>query len=175
MKNDNVIIFLDNAYLKKVSFFYGKKNHLDFDIKKFAILLAKENKLFCKKIYLYDAPPFGENIRLEKYKAFLSYLKKRGIIVREGRCQKIGNEYHQKGVDTLITMDLLKCAFEHQSDNFIIITADTDFVPVIKEVKEKGIKIILYCLQNRNRKFFLSNHLLDICDQAKLIKEEHFI
>lgn len=102
-------------------------------------------------------------------------MKTRGVIVKEGRCQKILIDkfkqiytYKQKGVDTHITMDLLTCAFEKKTNNFILITADTDFVPVIKNIK---IKVILYCLKNKNRKFFLSNHLLDACDFVGLIKK----
>jgi uncharacterized LabA/DUF88 family protein len=71
-------------------------------------------------------------------------------------------------------MDLLINSFEKNAFNFIIITADTDFVPVIAEVKNKAIKVILYCLINKSRHFFLSNHLLSICDEVKIIKETNF-
>ncbi|MDD4049405.1 MAG: NYN domain-containing protein [Candidatus ainarchaeum sp.] len=171
---DSLIIFIDNAYLKKVYSFYNKSN-FNFDIKKFSMNLAKENKLFCKKIYLYDAPPFENNsLKMEKYNSFKKYLKKRNIFIREGKLQKISDRYTQKGVDSLLTMDLLINSFEKNAFNFIIITADTDFVPVIAEVKNKAIKVILYCLINKSRHFFLSNHLLSICDEVKIIKETHF-
>jgi len=180
-KQDDVIVFIDNGYLKKVSARFKSQNVFNCDIKKFAINLAKEQKLFCKKIYFYDAPPFEDNKnKSKKYTEFISHLKNRNIIIREGRCQKILIDkarqiytYKQKGVDTHITMDLLTCAFEKKANNFILITADTDFVPVIKKVREFKIKVILYCLKNKNRKFFLSNHLLDACDFVGLIKKEH--
>lgn len=181
-KIDDVIVFIDNGYLKKVYDRFKSKNIFNCDIKKFSINLSKEQKLFCKKIYLYDAPPFVDNkIKSKKYSEYVHNLKTRGIIVREGRCQKILIDkikqlyaYKQKGVDTYITMDLLTCAFEKKASNFILITADTDFVPVIEKIKAFKIKVILYCLKNKNRKFFLSNHLLNACDFVGLIKKEHF-
>ncbi len=60
-KQDDVIVFIDNGYLKKVSARFKSQNVFNCDIKKFAINLAKEQKLFCKKIYFYDAPPFEDN------------------------------------------------------------------------------------------------------------------
>jgi uncharacterized LabA/DUF88 family protein len=182
-KQDDVIVFIDNGYLKKVSARFKSQNVFNCDIKKFAINLSKEQKLFCKKIYFYDAPPFEDNkTKSKRYVEYTRNLKTRGIIVKEGRCQKILIDkarqiytYKQKGVDAHITMDLLTCAFEKKANNFILITADTDFVPVIEKVKESKIKVILYCLKNKNRNFFLSNHLLDACNFVGLIKKEHFL
>lgn len=181
-KTDDVIVFIDNGYLKKVSARFKSQNVFCCDIKKFAINLAKEQKLFCKKIYFYDALPFEDNkFKSKKYSEYIHNLKTRGIIVREGRCQKILIDkikqlytYKQKGVDTHITMDLLTCAFEKKAAHFILISADTDFVPAIEKIKEFKIKVILYCLKNKNRNFFLSNHLLNACDFVGLIKKEHF-
>lgn len=180
-KTDDVIVFIDNGYLKKVSKRFKSQNIFNYDIKKLAINLSKEQNLFCKKIYFYDAPPFKDKIKSKKYTEHINQLKNRGIIVKEGRCQKILVDnikqiytYKQKGVDTHITIDLLTCAFEKRANNFILITADTDFVPVIEKIKEYKIKVILYCLKNKNRHFFLSNHLLEACDFVGLIKKEHF-
>lgn len=81
-KTDDVIVFIDNGYLKKVSKRFKSQNIFNYDIKKLAINLSKE----------------------QEYK----------------------------------------------------------------------IKVILYCLKNKNRHFFLSNHLLEACDFVGLIKKEHF-
>ncbi len=39
---------------------------------------------------------------------------------------------------------------------------------------KKDVKVILYCLINKSRNFFLSNHLLSICNEVKLINNSHF-
>ncbi|MDD3245152.1 MAG: NYN domain-containing protein [Candidatus ainarchaeum sp.] len=178
-KQDSAIVFIDFGYLKKI-FDLFKINKFNVDLKRFSIILCKEQKLFCKRIYLYDAPPFKDNKKkLDRYNSFISQLKKRGLIIKEGRCQKIlidknkrKYEFKQKGVDTHITMDLLTCAFEKKANNFILITADTDFVPVIEKIKKLNINIILYCVKNKERHLFLSNHLLDACNYVGLIKKE---
>lgn len=89
-KQDDVFVFIDYGYLKKVISRFNYKNVFNYNIKKFAINLAKEQKLFCKKINFYYAPPFEDNkIKLKKYKNFINNLKTRNKIIREERCQKI--------------------------------------------------------------------------------------
>ncbi|MFA4952786.1 MAG: NYN domain-containing protein, partial [Candidatus Pacearchaeota archaeon] len=103
--------------------------------------------------------------------------KKFEVIVKEGRCQKIGNTYQQKGVDTLLTMDLSRIPKKEDIENVIVLTSDTDFVPIIKDLKEDGINVILAYFTDRKRKsgFSLSNHLWKACKDKILIKREHFI
>jgi uncharacterized LabA/DUF88 family protein len=98
------------------------------------------------------------------------------VIVREGRCQKIGNTYQQKGVDTLITIDLLRIPKKENIDEIILVSSDTDFVPIIEDLKEDEIKVILAYFTDKRRKsaFSLSNHLWKACKNKILIRKEHF-
>lgn len=180
------IIFLDAGYLSFISKYFGNGKHLKYKIENFCKNLAKQRGLNCKKIYLYLAPPFQspvptseENNRKANYDKFIEKLKsvKPEVIIREGRCQKIDESFQQKGVDTLMTMDLLKVSQKKEVDNIIILTADTDFVPIIKEIKNDfKIKIMLAYFTDKKRKspFSLSNHLWNVCDEYILIKLEHF-
>jgi uncharacterized LabA/DUF88 family protein len=47
----------------------------------------------------------------------------------------------QKGVDTLIAVDMLAGAFDHIFDVAILVAGDADFVPIVQEVKRRGIKV----------------------------------
>ena len=100
------------------------------------------------------------------------------INVREGRCQKDHEgRYHQKGVDTLLTMDVLKTAQNKEVETIILITSDTDFVPIINEViEDHKIRVILAYFTDRKRKsgLSLSNHLWNACKEKIIIKKEHF-
>lgn len=180
---EETYVFIDNAYLSLVSKHFGKGKYLKFDINQFAITIAKSQGLWCKRVYFYTAPPFQsekaskeEAERKQSYDKFISKMK--GIpnfIVREGRCQKVEGEYHQKGVDTLFTMDLL----ESRNDGIktiIAVTCDTDFVPVLKKLKEHGIEVVLFYYSDfkRNSKFSMSNHILATCSKKVLIEYEHF-
>jgi len=184
------IILLDGGYLTYISKFFGKGKPLKYKIEKFAVNLSKEKGFSVKEIHYYTAPPFQssktneeENKRKANYDRFIQKLKevKPTIIVREGRCQKIVNknreEFTQKGVDTLLTMDLLKIAERKLANQIILLTSDTDFVPIIKDLQENySIKVILAYFTDKRRKsaFSLSNHLWNICKDKILIKKEHF-
>ena len=47
-------------------------------------------------------------MRRRNYDKFINILKRyQDIVVREGRCQKVDGGFTEKGVDTLLTMDLM--------------------------------------------------------------------
>ena len=156
---EDTLVFLDEGFLSVLTKFFGEGNRLKFDKFEFAKIVSKEQNLFCKHLFYYTAPPFQstpvtkkERKKKEGYDRFIKSLSKnKNITIREGRCQKIiskeGKEtYAQKGVDTLLTIDL-----GHVKDDFpevkkiILISSDTDFCPAIRDIKERDkIEVILY-------------------------------
>ncbi|MBM3234359.1 NYN domain-containing protein [Candidatus Pacearchaeota archaeon] len=177
---EDCIIFLDGAYLSLVSKFLGKGKPVKFNIRKFAENLAKKEGLLCKEIFYYNCPPFQgtppteeQEKRKAGYDKFISKLDLIGINVREGRCQMINNEYAQKGVDVLLSIDLIRKSKE--TKNFILVACDTDFVPAIKDIREKDkIKVILYYFKDKNSMFSMSDHILSVCDKKVRLKKEDF-
>ncbi|PIN95080.1 hypothetical protein COU53_01115 [Candidatus Pacearchaeota archaeon CG10_big_fil_rev_8_21_14_0_10_30_48] len=177
------IVFIDGGYLSFISKFFGMGKPLKYKMEIFAKNLAKSKRLECKKIYFYTAPPYQdsiptkeENERKANYDKFISKLKEVGIIVREGRCQKIDNIYQQKGVDTLLTIDLSRIPKQEGISDVIVLTSDTDFVPIIKDLSDDGINVILAYFTDKKRKsgLSLSNHLWKVCKDKIKIKREHF-
>ena len=147
--------------------------------------LATSLNLWLTKTYYYTAPPYQspnptqeERSRLRGYNTVMNrYRRIQDFNIREGRCQKINGEYHEKGVDTLFTMDLMKASHENKVKNVILVACDTDYVPVIKELREKHhINVCLFHYTDRVRKseFSLSNHLESSCDKCILLTKEHF-
>jgi len=183
----STILLVDAGYLSHISKHFGKGKPIKYKLEHFAVNLCKDLNLDCKEIYFYLAPPFQspkptkeENKRKANYDKFMLKLKKVSpkINVREGRLQKINSTFTQKGVDTLMTMDLLKIGQKKEVENVVIITADTDFVPIIKDVREdSGLKVILAYFTDRKRKsaFSLSNHLWKVVDKKIMIKQKHFL
>ncbi len=181
------IVFIDGKYLQLVGgYFSDQGERLSYDLNQLAITLSKQQGLWRKKVLYYAAPPFQSDVptqdetrRRSNYDRFKNKLEKiPSFVVREGRCQKLNDEYHQKGVDTLVTMDLLSEAAANRGSTFILIACDTDFVPIIKEIKEKfGIRIILYYFTDkvRDSKFSMSNHILTVCDKCVLMTKEMFL
>lgn len=185
-KMESTILLIDAGYLSHISKHFGKGRPLKYKLENFAVNLCRNLSLNCKEINFYIAPPFQspkptkeENKRKANYDKFILKLKNVSpkINVKEGRLQKIDNTFTQKGVDTLMTMDLLKISQKKPVNKVILITSDTDFVPIIKDVrKESGLQIILAYFTDRKRKsaFSLSNHLWKVVDKKILIKKEHF-
>ena len=109
-------------------------------------------------------------------------MKKQDCVkIKQGRCRRVrtknGWEYQQKGVDTLLTMDLMElCMSEEKIKTIIIIASDTDFVPIVKHLIKCGIKVILYTYFERNRKskFSTSNHLLQSVSYYRALTKKHF-
>lgn len=185
MKLDKTLVFIDAGYLAKISFLFGNGKYLKLDLIKFANYLAIKQSLWCEHTFYYTAPPFQsekpteeESRRKASYDIFLDKMsKKKEITVREGRLQKIGRKFTQKGVDTLLTMDLSEETKSRKINTVILVACDTDFVPILNNLREKhGIKVILYYYTDRQRdsKFSMSNHILTACDSRCLLTEEYF-
>ena len=49
----------------------------------------------------------------------------------------------QKGVDMRIGMDIASMVFKHQVDQIILISGDSDFIPIVKMARREGIDFIL--------------------------------
>src|SRR5881296_3038433 len=81
------------------------------------------------RAYYYDATPSPEEA--EKHKQQREYLRKikdcSDYEIREGRLKKDGKgSFKQKGVDTLIALDMLSKAYENHYDVAILIAGDDD-------------------------------------------------
>jgi len=181
------LVFIDAGFLSKLSRYFGGGKYLNYDILEFAKNLAKKEKLICQKIFYYTAPPFQSNNpskeeekRKEGYDKFVKKLRQEKVIVKEGRCQrlKIDGEYiyNQKAVDILMAMDLMNVPLSFpEIKEIILIATDSDFVPVVEQLKEKGIKVILYIyyIKRRNTNLSRSNHLLRaVSKHIKITKKD---
>ncbi len=185
---ENTAVLIDAHYLDLISKEFGLQGEKHIDIKNLALGMAKENNLWLKQIFFYTCPPFqssqpttDESERKAKYDRFKSRIEKLGITVREGRLQKLRKEdngqvkdkFTEKGVDTLFTIDLLRL-YKSGIKTALILTCDTDFVPVIRAAKEDGVRVILYYYEDKAKKsrFSLSYYLSSVCDSKVLITKK---
>jgi uncharacterized LabA/DUF88 family protein len=182
------LIFSDAGFVSNISRYFGNGRFLIYDIAKFANNLARKEKLFCKDIFYYTAPPFQSDVptkqeekKREGYDKFAKRLREEKVIVREGRCQKLkvdGKEkFHQKAVDILMAMDLMKTPLKYpEVKRIILIASDSDFVPIIKSLEDENIKTILYTFyqKKRNAEFSRSNHLIKAVYKYKLLTKQDF-
>ena len=181
-----VVVFIDNAYLIRLkNYFFSEK--LKYSVRVFIEKIAKRNNYSVKKIYLYDSPPFQsefpndfEDKKKKLYDKFVSIFEKEGIVVREGRTQrlKVGENfvYRQKGVDMLLGIDMVGVLLEFpEIENVILLTGDSDFVPVIDKLNQQKINTILCTYFDRERKspFSRCNELMkSVSKHIKLTKQD---
>ena len=83
-------------------------------------------------------------------------LSKIRIVNPKGQCR---NSDKQLGVDVALAVKVVSLAASSQSDTFIIVSGDGDFIPVIEEVKNKGKKIEFAAWEE-----CINKSLMDECD-----------
>ena len=58
-----------------------------------------------------------------------------------GALRGLGRRVRQKGVDTLIAVDMLVGAFSGIFDMAVLVSGDADFTPVVEEVRRRGAMV----------------------------------
>ncbi len=187
---EDVLVFVDDGFFGLVKKHFQKEDRRPKKyLQTFRNICKKEN-LNLKHLYIYTAPPYQspiptkkEDFLMSRYQNMTKMLRrKKWITLREGRCQKIINddgkeEFSQKGIDALIILDMYDV-----KENFpgikkiILIASDSDFVPVIERMKQKGFEITVYTYFDRKRhsRFSTSNHLLKVASKWVKLKTEDF-
>ncbi|MFD5825870.1 NYN domain-containing protein [Lentzea sp. NPDC060358] len=76
--------------------------------------------------------------------------------------------YEQKGVDTLLVLDMVKLAQLNSYDNLLLIAGDTDLAEAVRTVQEYGKRVIIA----RPEKCGNAARLFDLADELVLLTEE---
>lgn len=187
---EDTLVFVDDGFFGLVKKHFQEENGKPKKyLQTFRNICKKEN-LNLKHLYIYTAPPYQsqtpnktETFLMSRYQNMTKMLrKKKWITLREGRCQKIINEhgkeeFSQKGIDALIILDMYDVKENYPNINkIILIASDSDFVPVIERMKQKGFEIILYTYfdRKRNSRFSTSNHLLKVASRWTRLQRKDF-
>ena len=187
---EDTLVFVDDGFFGLVKKHFQKQDGKSKKyLQTFRNICKKEN-LKLKHIYIYTAPPYQsprptqrEDFLMSKYQNMTKMLRrKEWITLREGRCQRVLNEdgtfdYYQKGVDALVIMDMYDIKEQYSSvKKVILIASDSDFVPLIEKMKQRGFEIIIYTYFDRlrNSKFSTSNHLLKVASRWERLTMEDF-
>jgi uncharacterized LabA/DUF88 family protein len=187
---EDTLIFVDDGFFGLVKKHFQKEDGKSKKYLQTFRNICKREKLNLKHLYIYTAPPFQSSKPTEKEDSLMSRYqnmtkmlrRKKWITLGEGRCQKyVGNEgkaeFCQKGVDALIIMDMYDIKENYpEIKKIILIASDSDFVPVIERMKQKGFEVIIYTYFDRKRrsKFSTSNHLLEVASRWEKLVREYF-
>ena len=175
MEKRSAIVFIDGS-----NFYHNSKSILDkpgkIDFFKLSIFICEHFNLALKEVRYYNSVPDisdGDNTYY-KHMSFLEDLKKQGIVVNTRKLRKIKeNIFIEKGIDVLITADMIKKSFvENECEVCILISGDSDFVPVMEIIKEAKKEVISCCvlqgygrelLQGKFRYFILKKEDIEKC------------
>jgi uncharacterized LabA/DUF88 family protein len=109
--------------------------------------LARERKIIAKRYYIgvvrsKEGDAKSKKMQESQVKLF-NHLqsKKEKFNVQRGYLMKNDGVFHEKGVDVKIAVDMLVGAYENLYDVAILVSSDTDLIPVIQKVKQLGKEV----------------------------------
>jgi len=138
-----VMYFIDGEYLKCSFLELDKSVNIDYKglpfklIDKFFRTGGIQGEII--RVYYYDAQCEPEEEDYHDQLEFFNrlddidfYETRRASLVRKGKNK---GRREQKGVDVLISVDMMSKAYEDHYDIAIVIMGDRDFLPLIKSIK----------------------------------------
>ncbi len=177
MVKKRAIIFVDgNNWYHGVKRLVGNPKSVCF--KKVASMIAENFDLDIIDIRYYNSTPdidLGED-NYYKHMVFLAGLKKSGIVVNTNKLKKIRVDGKvlrvEKGVDVMITTDMMrKSLVENMCDCCVLISGDSDFVPVMRAIKKAEKEVLtVSVLRGYARELLQGEFRFWILKKADLIK-----
>lgn len=173
--NSRIMIFIDGNYLEK---HISAKVDEEINYSTLGNYLRQQcNYGSLVRCYFYDGLPDPEqnlsylegseqtkrtdelNFQYQKKKehfdkiAMFDYFQvRKGKAVYNKGFDKQGKErweFRQKGVDSLIAIDMLTKAYQGHYDVGILVAGDSDFIEIVKSVKDTGVNIMGAYFQDR--------------------------
>ena len=171
-EKEKCAIFIDGGYFNKVSKSFFNEPKIDY--LKLSEKISSDLNLTRLRTYFYHCLPIVRKdnkedvVKQSNMQKFLSNLKRLPRFeVKLGRLQFICNQFKQKMIDVLMSLDIATMSYENQIQHAVIIAGDSDFVPAIKKAKEYGIIVHLYYHPSSAH-----NEILDEVDELHEINQE---
>ena len=166
LNSDKAAVLIDNAYLQRevIDQLNGRNGKFQLDYQELSDNLCREIGAVRFRTYIYD-------VNLESNRSFLTSLNLQDHFeIRTGKLQESERGFHQKQVDILLAIDMIKLALKNKIQHIILITGDSDFVPAVQYVKEEGVLVHL-----RHAEKTWSKELSQVCDSSRTLSSGVFI
>jgi len=166
------MIFIDGAYLRKGFREMFGHDRIDFAklkdfLKSIRISRRLESELI--RVYYYDAIVEPSDEKHEEQKKYFDEIRKTPFFqVRLGRSVKTEKDtYRQKGVDILMSVDMLTKAHQNHYDIAVLVGGDDDLVDLVKAIKDLAGKRVYGFYFPKS----ISKRLLDSFDERIPLKK----
>ena len=161
--DEKIAIFIDAGNMFHASNYYKIK----INYKKLVEFLRRDRWLL--RAYFYTGVPTQDldkslKEQWKKQKGFLNELQNLGIKVKTMPLKKTPEGFIEKGVDVLLATDMVSLAFRNAYDTAILVSGDSDYVPVVEEIQELGKRV-----ENASFKRTGSFELRKVCDRFILL------
>ena len=119
---------------------------------------SSQNSLLGRVTYYDGLPDDGEESEHKEYWRAIELLP--DVHLGFGALRGLGRRARQKGVDTLIAVDMLVGAFSELFDIAVLVSGDADFTPVVEEVRRRGVMVAVAAVSDS-----LSDDLRRVADR----------
>lgn len=120
--------------------------------------------------YVGEVRKYPDNKKSEQLYAhqqsLFSNLRKQHVSIKKGYLLMSDGNYHEKGVDVQIAVDIVRGAIKNEYDVCYLISSDTDLLPAIKTAKEEGKKVVYVGFEG-----FISRALSKNCSAYQVLKK----
>ena len=65
--------------------------------------------------------------------------------------------FQEKGVDVTLAVDMVQAAYEQDNLHFVIVSSDSDVIPALRIVKQRGHKITYVAQKNQLNKSIVAH------------------
>jgi uncharacterized LabA/DUF88 family protein len=162
MSTENIIIYIDNSNL----FHSFQSLNFQCDYSKLKKIIKKQRNLLEANIYTGLMYPVRE-----KEKAWFSSLNKMGYNLKTRAIKVAPNgKKIEKRIDVLMAVDIISSAYEKGVDTIIIVSGDSDFVPVVKKLKDLNKKVEIWSFRK-----LLSQQMMDLLDPENIYFIDDFL
>jgi len=172
------VVLVDNGYLSAILRDEFEMARVDY-LKLSEIVCLGYHRL---RTYVYDCLPYQSNpptheqqeLYAGKIRFFNALSKLPSFEVRFGKQRPRPGGFIQKGVDVLLSVDMVRLSSKSQIQKAFLIAGDGDYVPAVKAAKDEGVSIKLYhsgAFQTTDGHTMpkYSNELWQICDERETI------
>jgi uncharacterized LabA/DUF88 family protein len=102
-----------------------------------------------------------------KQQQLISFLQHQNILVQYGHLITYPDgKHHEKGVDVLLSVEMIKGALEDEYNTAYLLSSDTDLVPAVKECQKLGKEIVYVGSSVHGQSFGLTK----VCDKTILLQ-----
>lgn len=173
MKKKILIQFDGSNFYKKVKRILPQVHLTNFDYVGLAHSLSNDKSAqinyYVGEIRKYPGNKKSQFLYANQQKLF-TVLRNQKIEIKLGFLLFSAGEFHEKGVDVQIAVDIVRGSIKNEYHTYYLISSDTDLLPAIQTAKDEGKKIVYVGFDN-----FISRALMKNCSSYLILKKNQIL